>query len=117
MNVPSERHRFDVWSFIFGAAFAVLAALVIWLPVEPGWAIIVGRAMGPAILVLIGIGLLVSVWQRRRPDEPNETLLAEPLGRTEDLVDDMEHAIAGDDVGLDDGGIADHHSLPIDTDR
>ena len=50
----SERHRFDVWSFIFGALFAVLAALTIWLPVEPGWVITIGRAMGPAIIVLIG---------------------------------------------------------------
>jgi hypothetical protein len=115
--VPNERHRFDVWSFIFGAAFVLLAALVLWLPVEPGWAIILGRAMGPAILVLIGIGLLVSVWQRRRPDVPGEPLLAEPLGRTEDPVDDMDHAIAGSDVSLDDSGVADRHGLPIDTDR
>ncbi len=50
------------------ASFAVLAGLTIWLPVEPGWAITIGRAMGPAILVLIGIGLLVSVGvQARRP--------------------------------------------------
>ncbi len=113
----SERHRFDVWSFIFGALFAVLAALTIWLPVEPGWVITIGRAIGPAIIVLIGIGLLVSVLQRRQPDEAGDPLIAEPLGGTENLVDDVDHAVAGGDVALEDGGITDHDRLAIDGDR
>ena len=78
--MPSERHRFDVWSFIFGALFAVLAALTIWLPVEPGWAITIGRAMGPAILVLIGMDSSSSAVQAPPPHEAGP-LPAEPLGR------------------------------------
>ena len=64
--MPSERHRFDVWSFIFGALFAALAALTIWLQgCEPGWAITIGRAMGPAILVLVGMQFCSSPSCRR----------------------------------------------------
>ncbi len=114
----SERHRFDVWSFIFGALFAVLAALTIWLPVEPGWVITIGRAMGPAIIVLIGIGLLVSVLQGRRPPaDAGDPLIAEPLGGNENLVDDVDHTVAGGDVALDDGGITDRDRLALDGDR
>ncbi len=115
--MPSERHRFDVWSFMFGASFAVLAALTIWLPVEPGWAITIGRAMGPAILVLIGIGLLVSVVQARRPEQAGDPLPAELFRGTEHLVDDVDHAVAGGDVGLDDDGVTDHDRLALDGDR
>ena len=113
----SERHRFDVWSFVFGALFAVLAALAIWLPVEPGWVITIGRAVGPAIIVLIGIGLLVSVLQGRQPGESGDVLSVEPLGGTENLVDDVDHTVAGGDVALENGGITDHDRLALDGDR
>ena len=112
--MQGERHRFDIWSFMFGAVFAALAALTIWLPVEPGWMITIGRALGPAILVLIGIGLLVSVLQGRRQDETSDPLV---VGNGEDTVDHMDHTVTGSDVALEDGGITDHYGLPLDTDR
>ena len=100
----------------YSALYSPSWPLSIWLPVEPGWAITIGRAMGPAILVLIGIDCCLRR-AGRRPHGAEAPLPAEPLRETEHLVDDVDHAVAGDDVGLDDDGVTDHDRLALDGDR
>ncbi len=104
--MQGERHRFDVWSFMFGAFFAALAALTIWLPVEPGWMITIGRAMGPGHPRADRDRTTRVRMQGRRPDETSDPLPAGATGGHRSIT--WITPLPAGDVALEDGGFTDH---------
>ncbi|MCI0345849.1 MAG: hypothetical protein L0221_10465 [Chloroflexi bacterium] len=59
-----ERHGFDALSFVFGAALTALGVLLV---AGVGQVVVTGSWIGPAIAILIGVGLLLVAPRPARP--------------------------------------------------
>ena len=67
LEVDVNRHGFDALSFVFGAALTALGVLLVS---GVGQVVVTGSWVGPAIAILIGVGLLlVAPRPARQPEE------------------------------------------------
>lgn len=70
LEVDVDRHGFDALSFVFGAAITALGVVLV---AGVGQELVTGSWIGPAIAILIGIGLLlVAPRPARREEEAEE---------------------------------------------